>query len=105
MPSSNEYLEFVLGQLSKLDHISYRSMMGEFVIYYRDKVVGGIYDNRFLVKPTKSAIAMVPDAERAIPYPGAKEMLLVDVDNQELLTNILKVIYEELPATKKKKQP
>jgi len=78
-------------------------MMGEFIIYYRGKIVGGIYDDRFLVKPTKSAVAMMPNADMEPPYDGAKEMLLVDdVDNKEFLTELLEAMYFELPAPKKK---
>ena len=104
MASSKEYLDFILEQLSDLNEVSYRAMMGEYIIYYRDKVVGGIYDDRFLVKPTKSAVAMMPDANRELPYDGAKEMLLVDdVDSKEFLIKLLEAMYEELPAPKKKK--
>ena len=104
MASSKEYLDFILGQLSELDDVSYRAMMGEYIIYYRGKIVGGIYDDRFLVKPTKSAAAMMPNADIELPYDGAKEMLLVDdVDNKEFLRELLKAIYAELPAAKKKK--
>ncbi len=103
MASSKEYLEFILEQLSKLDDISYRAMMGEYIIYYRGKVVGGIYDDRFLVKPTKSAKAMMPDADMELPYEGAKEMILVDdVENKEFLRDLLEAMYGELPAPKKK---
>ncbi len=104
MASSKEYLEFILEQLSGLDEISYRAMMGEYIIYYRGKIVGGIYDDRFLVKPTKSATAMMPDADTELPYEGAKEMLLVDnVDNKDFLRDLLETMYEELPIVKKKK--
>ena len=104
MASSKDYLEYILDQLSDLDDISYRAMMGEFIIYYRGKVVGGIYDDRFLVKPVKSALAMMPDADMELPYEGAKEMLLVDdVENREFLCELLEAMYEELPAPKKKK--
>ena len=104
MASSKEYLDFILEQLSGLDGISHRAMMGEYIIYYRGKIVGGIYDDRFLVKPTKSALEMMPDADREIPYEGAKEMLLVDnVDNREFLAELLTAMYEELPAPKQKK--
>lgn len=79
-------------------------MMGEYIIYYRGKIVGGIYDDRFLVKLTKSAAAMMPDADRELPYEGAKKMLLVDnVENKEFLRELLEAMYEELPAPKKKK--
>ena len=104
MASSKEYLDFILEQLSELDDISYRAMMGEYILYYRSKIIGGIYDDRFLVKPTKSAVAMMPNAEMELPYDGAKEMLLVDdVDNKEFLRELLEAMYSELPAPKKKK--
>lgn len=104
MASSKEYLDFILEQLSDLDNVSHRAMMGEYIIYYRGKVVGGIYDDRFLVKPTKSAAAMMPNVVMELPYEGAKEMLLVDdVDNKEFLRVLLEAMYEELPAPKKKK--
>lgn len=87
-----------------MTEVSYRSMMGEYIIYYRSKVIGGIYDNRFLVKPTKSVLAMMPDARMELPYEGAKEMLLVDdVENSEFLRDLLEAMYEELPVPKKKR--
>lgn len=93
-----------LEQLSELDDVTYRAMMGEYIIYYRGKIVGGIYDDRLLVKPTKSAMTMMPNADMELPYEGAKEMLLVDdVDNREFLRELLEAMYEELPAPKKKK--
>ncbi|WP_350336723.1 TfoX/Sxy family protein [[Clostridium] symbiosum] len=105
MASSKEYLDFILDQLSELTEISYRSMMGEYIIYYRGKVIGGIYDDRFLVKPVKSALAAMPGAKGECPYEGAKEILLVDdVDNREFLRDLLEAMYEELPALKKKKK-
>ena len=104
MASSKEYLDFILEQLSGLEQITYRPMMGEYIIYMRGKIVGGIYDDRFLVKPTQSAAGMMPDADRELPYEGAKEMLLVDnVDNREFLRDLLNAMYDELPAPKKKK--
>ena len=103
MASTKDYLDFILEQLSGLDEISYRAMMGEYVLYYRGKVFGGIYDDRFLVKPTKSAKAMMPDTDMELPYEGAKEMILVDdVDNKEFLKELVEAMYEELPAPKKK---
>ena len=102
MASSKDYLDFISEQLSELDDITYRAMMGEYIIYYRGKVVGGIYDDRFLVKPVKSAVKMMPEAVLELPYEGAKEMLLVDnVENKEFLRNLLEAMYEELPAPKK----
>ena len=104
MASSKDYLDFILDQLSELDDITYRAMMGEYIIYYRGKVVGGIYDDRFLVKPVKAAVTMMPEARLELPYEGAKEMLLVDnVENKEFLHELLEAMYEELPAPKKKK--
>ena len=103
MASSKEYLNFILDQLSGLDDISCRAMMGEYIVYYRGRIVGGIYDDRFLVKPTKSAVAMMPDADKELPYEGAKEMLLVDdVENREFLRDLFEAMYDELPASKKK---
>jgi len=103
MASSKDYLDYILNQLSDLDDISYRAMMGEYIIYYRSKIIGGIYDDRFLVKPVKAAVAMMPDADRELPYEGAKAMLLVDdVENKEFLKELLETMYAELPAPKKK---
>ena len=104
MASSKDYLEFILEQLSELEDITYNAMMGEYIIYYRGKIVGGIYDDRFLVKPTKSAKNLMPDADMELPYDGAKEMYLVDnVDNKGFLKELLEAMYDELPASKKKK--
>ena len=105
MASSKGYLDYILEQLSETGEISYRAMMGEYIIYCREKVIGGIYDDRFLVKPTKNAGKMMPNASREIPYEGAKEMLLVeDVENKEFLRELTEAIYAELPAPKKKKK-
>ena len=102
MASSKEYRDFIIEQLSEVDDVSCRAMMGEYIIYYRGKVIGGIYDYRYLVKPTPSAIAMMPNAERECPYEGAKEMILVDnIDSREFLHELLKAMYDELPALKK----
>ena len=103
MASSKEYLDFILEQLSELNDITYRAMMGEYLIYYRGKVIGGIYDNRFLVKPTQSALAIMPGADMEAPYKGAKEMLLVDnIDDKMFLRKLLETIYKELPTPKRK---
>lgn len=105
MASSKDYLQFVLEQLSELQEITYRAMMGEFIIYYRGKIVGGIYDDRLLVKPTKSAISYMPTVTYEIPYENAKEMLLVEeVDNKDFLTGLFDVMYDELPTPKPKKK-
>ena len=104
MASRKEYLDFILEQLSELEEIAYRAMMGEYIIYYRGKIIGGIYDDRLLVKPVKSAILLMPDANYELPYEGAKEMLLVnDVDSKDFLTRLFNAMYIELPAPKKKK--
>ncbi|MBR4447305.1 TfoX/Sxy family protein [Methanobrevibacter sp.] len=104
MASSKDYLEYILEQLSDLDDITHRAMMGEYIIYYRGKIIGGIYDNRFLIKPVKTAIAMIPNANMERPYEGAKEMVLVeDVENRAFLKELVEAMYEELPAAKKRK--
>ena len=104
MASSKEYLDFILEQLSELDDVTYLAMMGEYILYYRGKIIGGIYDDRFLVKPTLSARAMMPQAEVELPYEGAKEMLSVDnVESREFLTALIDAMYDELPASRKKK--
>ena len=103
MASSKEYLEFILDQLSGLENVSYRAMMGEYILYCGGKVIGGIYDDRLLIKPTKSALAMVPDAVMELPYDGAKEMLLVeDVDDSEFLQKLVSSVAGDLPAPKKR---
>lgn len=103
MASCKEYLDFILEQLSGLEDIRYRAMMGEYIIYYRGKIVGGIYDDRLLVKPVKAALAMMPEAVSELPYEGAREMLLVDrVDSREFLPELFKAMYDELPAPGKK---
>lgn len=105
MASSKTYLQFVLEQLSGLEGITYRAMMGEFILYYREKIVGGIYDDRLLVKITSSSEALLITAPREAPYEGAKEMLLVeDVENRELLQQLMQEMFEELPLPKPRKK-
>ena len=102
MASKKEYLDFIMEQLSDLREVSSRAMMGEYVLYYRGKVFGGIYDDRLLVKPVPSAVKLMPDAPMELPYEGAKEMLLVeDVDDREFLCSLIKGMWEELPEKKK----
>ena len=104
MASNKAYLDFVLEQLSELEDITYKAMMGEYILYYRGKIIGGIYDDRLLVKPVNSAVSLMPTATYELPYEGAKEMLLVDdVDSKEFLTKLFDSMYNELPAPKKKK--
>ena len=105
MASSKDYLQFILEQLSGLEEITYRAMMGKYILYYRGRIVGGIYDDRLLVKPVKSAVSYMPDVRYELPYDGAKEMLLVEeVDDREFLTGLFEAMYEELPASKVKKK-
>lgn len=105
MPSSKAYLQFILGQLSELNGVTHRAMMGEYIIYYQGKIVGGIYDDRLLVKPVKTAINYMPSAFYELPYKGAKEMLLVDdVDNREYLAGLFEAMYDDLPSPKPKKR-
>lgn len=104
MASSREYLDFILEQLSQVDGITYRPMMGEYIIYCYGKVIGGIYDDRFLVKPVKAALQLMPDAPLEEPYPTGKPMLLVDnVDSPEFLRELIEAMLPELPAPKQKK--
>ena len=98
MASTREYLEFVLEQLSAVEGITYRPMMGEYIIYCGGKVIGGVYDDRFLVKPTNSAKALLPDTPLETPYEGAKEMFLPDIDNKELLARLIPAIAADLPV-------
>lgn len=101
MASNKEYLGFILDQLSELENVTYRAMMGEFIIYYRGRIVGGIYDDRLLVKPVKSAIRYMPDAQYVLPYEGAKEMLLAkDVDDKVFLCGLFNAMYDELHPPK-----
>ena len=105
MASTKEYADFILEQLSGLDEITARKMMGEYILYYREKVIGGIYDNRFLVKPTDSARVKMPDASLDLPYAGAKPMLLVDnVENRDFLKELVLAMYKELPESNKKRK-
>lgn len=105
MSSSNGYLNYILEQLSEADEISHRAMMGEYVLYCRGKVIGGIYDDRFLIKPTEHAKKMMPKAAYELPYEGAKEMLLVDnVEDKAFLAQLVNGVADELPAPKKKKK-
>ena len=105
MASTKDCLDFVLEQLSEVGDISYRPMMGEYILYCQGKVFGGIYDNRFLVKPVGSALALMPEAPLELPYDGAKEMLLVeDIEDRERLAELISAMLPELPAPKKKRK-
>lgn len=105
MASSKAYLEFVLEQLSGVEGVTYRAMMGEYILYCQGKIIGGVYDDRFLVKPTPSARRLMPDAPMELPYEGAKEMLLVDrIEDRDFLTELIEAMLPELPASKKRSQ-
>lgn len=104
MASSKEYLIYLMEQLSEVDGLSYRAMMGEYILYIHGKIVGGIYDNRLLLKPVPAAVSLMPHAWRESPYNGAKEMLSVEeVDDREFLTELFRAVYEQLPAPKQQK--
>ncbi len=105
MPSTKGYLEFILGQLAELEDIAVRAMMGEYILYYHGRIVGGIYDDRLLVKPVQAALAYMPDAAEELPYEGAKPMLLVDhVDDAAYLCGLFEAMLPQLPLPKKKKK-
>ena len=104
MASHKEYLDFILEQLSALEGVTYRAMMGEYLLYVGGKLVGGIYDDRLLIKPTDAARKLMPSAPSEKPYEGAKDMLLAeDVDDGEFLCALLSAVADELPAPKRKK--
>ena len=104
MASTNQYLEFVLDLLGELDDVAHRKMMGEYVLYCGGKVIGGIYDDRFLLKVTPASERLLPEAPRTIPYEGAKEMLLVEAKDRDTLHDVVEAMWEELPAPKKRKK-
>ncbi len=105
MASNREYLEYVLEQLSLLEDISYRPMMGEYIIYFKGRIIGGIYDNRFLIKPSKAVMKLIPEARRELPYEGAKEMLLVeDLEDREFLSDLIDTLYTDLASVDRKKK-
>lgn len=104
MSSTNQYLDFVLDLLGELNDVAHRKMMGEYVLYYRGKVIGGIYDDRFLLKVTPASERLLPDAPRTTPYEGAKEMLLVEIEDRDALRDVVSAMWEELPAPKKRKK-
>ncbi|MBS7160881.1 MAG: TfoX/Sxy family protein [Actinomyces sp.] len=102
MSSTEQYLDFVLDLLGELEDVAHRKMMGEYVLYYRGKVIGGIYDDRFLLKVTPASSRLLPEAPRAIPYEGAKEMLLVEVEDRDVLRDVVDAMWVEVPAPKKR---
>ena len=103
MATKREYLDYVLEQLSGVEGITHRAMMGEYILYIHGRVFGGIYDDRLLLKPTPAASALLPDAPREIPYEGAKEMLLADPDDRDRLALVITAMLPELPTPKKRK--
>ena len=101
MASDKEYLDYILEQLSEMEDISYRKMMGEYILYYKGKVLGGIYDNRFLIKPVKSALAVIPSPIYETPYDGAKDMILVEnIEDRVFLSDLINAMYDDLPKKK-----
>jgi len=105
MASSKEYLDFILDQLSELDEMSYRPMMGEYILYYRGKIIGGIYDNRLLLKPVKVVMEQLGQTRLEHPYEGAKEMILIeDLEDKSFLARLIRDMYEVLSAPKVKKK-
>ena len=104
MSSTEQYLDFVLDLLGELEDVAHRKMMGEYVLYYRGKVIGGIYDDRFLLKVTPASSRLLPEAPRAIPYEGAKEMLLVEAEDRDTLHDVVDAMWQELPVPKKRKK-
>lgn len=105
MASSKDYLEYVLEQLSETGDVTSRAMMGEYILYFRGKIIGGMYDNRLLVKPVEAARRMMPDASEELPYDGAKPMLMVEnIEDIEFLKELFEAMYDELPAPKPKKK-
>ncbi len=104
MSSTEQYLDFVLDLLGELEDVAHRRMMGEYVLYYRGKVIGGIYDDRFLLKVTPASDRLLLEAQRAIPYEGAKEMRLVEIEDRDVLFDVVSAMWEELPAPKQRKK-
>ncbi len=105
MSSTKEYLNYILDQLSLIDGITYRQMMGEYIIYHHGKIAAYLCDDRLLVKPVASTVRLMPDAVYETPYEGAKEMLLVkNADDREYLKELFEAMYDELPEPKKRKK-
>ncbi len=104
MASSKDFLDYILEKLSPLEDITSRTMMGEYILYYKGRIFGGIYDNRLLIKPVNAAHRMIPTAKKERPYEGAAEMIMPDeIDDGEFLCRLVKAMYEELPEPKKRK--
>ena len=105
MASDKNFLDYVLDQLSALDGVTFRAMMGEYILYYNGRIFGGIYDNRLLIKPVPSALRLISDVRYAEPYEGAKPMIITDiVDNSDAFCNLVRQMYDELPEVKPKKK-
>lgn len=104
MASSKEFLDYILEKLSQLEDITFRPMMGEYILYYKGRIFGGIYDNRLLIKPVNAALRMMPFAKKERPYEGAAEMIMPEeIDNGDFLIQLVEAMYDELPVPKKKK--
>ena len=105
MATNREFLEYTLELFGDLPEITFRPMMGEYLLYYRGKLFGGLYDGRLLVKPVPSARALLPDAAMEEPYPGAKKMLaLTSLEDRDLLTRLVTAMYAELPAPRPRRR-
>ena len=102
MASTPEYLEYVLDLLDDVPEVTHRKMMGEYILYASGKIIGGIYDDRFLVKKTTVSCAVLSVAE--IPYDGAAEMLLVDIENRDAISAMVLEMLPELPEPKKRRK-
>lgn len=104
MASHEQYLQYILDQLSLLQDITYRKMMGEYLIYYQDKLIGGIYDDCFLLKPVPILLSFIKKPLYKKPYPHAKKMIwLKELDDKEFLAVLIRDMYESLPVKKKRK--
>ena len=104
MATKKEYLDYILDGLSDVSGITYRQMMGEYIIYINEKIAAYVCDNRLLIKPVASAVRLMPDAVYEPPYEGAKDMLLCEnTDNKDFLTELFSAIEPELAMPKKRK--
>lgn len=103
MSTSKSYMEFIMGQLGRLEDIRSRQMMGEYIIYYKDRIFAYVCDDTFFVKPVPSAFEMLPDAPLRPPYRGAKDMIVVEnVDDARFLCRLAEKVFPELTVPKKK---
>lgn len=105
MASGKAYLNFILDQLAPLGQITHRAMMGEYILYYRGKIAAYICDDRLMVKPVPAAMELLPEAPAQPPYPGARDMLVVEnVDDGTFLVQLFEAMESQLPLPKAKKK-